>query len=118
MDTGQGGKEVAMSELQEQWTCCEYESPGATIKEPVAGPRQGPGRKQAEGFSRWREGHRILEGVRKGGGVSLGHCPGPKARVLGELRERPAGAREESGVYLKRGEGAPGSRASESSPHQ
>lgn len=47
---------MATTELQEQWTCCKHESPGATIKEPVAGPRQGPGRKQAEGFSRWREG--------------------------------------------------------------
>lgn len=35
-------------------TCSKYESPGAARKEPAAGPSQGPGRRQTEGFSRWR----------------------------------------------------------------
>lgn len=86
--------------------------------EPVAGPREELGRKLAEGFSRQGEGRRGQERVRKGSGAFLGHCPGPRARVLEEGREPPVGAREESGFYLKLGDWAPWSQASESSPHR
>lgn len=86
--------------------------------EPVAGPREEPGRKPAEGSSRQSEGRRSQERVRKESGAFLGHCPGPRARALEEGREPLAGASEESGFYLKLGDWAPWSQASESSPHR
>lgn len=85
----------------------------------MTGPRQGPGRKKAEGFSRQRGGHRRQEWVSKSRGASLGRCARPKARVLVESREPLAGAKESS-FYLKLGVegGDPGSQAKESLPHR